>query len=63
MLGAVLGSVAAGILFGMIQLNTYLVFAIVILVFIGGLHSPGARPLLPDLEVEPISWSGFSSPS
>ncbi|QSZ51250.1 hypothetical protein AYX22_22175 (plasmid) [Arthrobacter sp. D5-1] len=59
MLGAVLGSVAAGILFGMIQLNTYLVFAIVILVFIAVFILRVPDRSSRDLEVEPISWSGF----
>ncbi|MGV2984339.1 MFS transporter [Microbacterium sp. AGC85] len=59
MVGAVLGSVAAGTLYGLVQLNIYIVFAVVILVFVAVFILFAPDRSSKDLEVEPINFGRF----
>jgi len=59
MIGGVLGSVAAGSLYGLIQLNIYIVFAVVIVIFIALFVLLAPDRSSRGLQVEPINIGKF----
>lgn len=59
MIGGVLGSIAAGTLYGLIQLNIYIVFALVILIFVALFILLAPDRSSKDLQVEPINIGKF----